>query len=315
MYSNVKRNSKYIKHLSTFIQSEYGINPITLTPAKRGFYGETWRIYTESASYFVKLVYTNTHKTVYECSFPVIQHLCDHGIDFISHIVKTKSGSLASHYDGAVLGVFDWIDGENIETDSTKIPEYEMLAKVYNVPTHGISLTCENFTDKHATKFFKQWNALEDKLLFSLLEKNRDKIVHRANRLRYVSNLCRGDTSGFVITHGDAGGNFVTDGVQSYIVDWDNPLLAPPERDAWVMCSRNWAREAFQNALRQNGITYALQPQRLAFYCYDFFFFYLTAFLDTFAQTDTVEEYLDGWIKDSFEYADKLCDISLGDKQ
>ena len=95
----------------------------------------------------------------------------------------------------------------------------------------------------------------------------------------------------------------------------DNPLLAPPERDAWVMCSRNWAREAFQNALRQNGITYALQPQRLAFYCYDFFFFYLTAFLDTFAQTDTVEEYLDGWIKDSFEYADKLCDISLGDKQ
>jgi len=58
--------------------------------------------------------------------------------------------------------------------------------------------------------------------------------------------------------------------------------------------------------MRKNGIIYTLRPERLAYYCYDFFFFYLTAFLDAFAQANIVEEYLDGWIKWSFEYADKI---------
>ena len=314
MYSNVQRDNKYINRLSAFLKCEYGFSTVKLTPAKRGFYGETWRIDVKDSSYFIKLVYTATHSLTYERSFLVIHHLCNHGIDFISRIVQTKDGGLSTCFDGAVLGVFDWINGDNMESDETKIPEYQMLAKVYTVPIHGIPIPCEDFTDKHAIKFLKQWSVLEDKQLISLLEKHRNKIEHRANKLRYVCGLCRGDTSGYVITHGDAGGNFVTDGVKHYIVDWDNPLLAPPERDAWVMCSHDWAREAFQNALYQNGISYTLQPKRLAFYCYDFFFFYLTAFLDAFAQADTVEEYLEGWIKNSFEYADKQCEILLEDK-
>ena len=58
------------------------------------------------------------------------------------------------------------------------------------------------------------------------------------------------------------------------------------------------------DALRENGINYTLRPERLAFYCYDFFFYYLNAFLDACSQADVVEEYIDGWIKESFAYAD-----------
>jgi len=147
---------------------------------------------------------------------------------------------------------------------------------------------------------------LEDKQLLLLLEKNRAKLEHRAERLKKFSEFCRVDNTGFVITHGDAGGNFMVSGDKYFIVDWDNPILAPPERDAWVMCGKDWARDAFHDALRQNDIAYTLRPERLAYYCYDFFFFYLTAFLDVSAQADTVEEYIDGWIEWSFEYADKI---------
>ncbi|MCL1859378.1 MAG: aminoglycoside phosphotransferase family protein [Oscillospiraceae bacterium] len=307
MYSNVKRNSEYINRLCDYIHREYQITPTAITPAKRGFYGETWRLDSaEGTNYFLKLVYPDLHKPVYERSFPIIQHLCDHGIDFISRIVKTKDGKLSTQFDGAVLGVFDWIDGENIETDATKIPEYQMLAKVYTVSAHGISAPCEDFSGKIADKFFEQWNASNDGQTLLLFEKNRGKIEHRAERLKKFAEVCRNDTAGFVITHGDAGGNFIANGGKYFIVDWDNPILAPPERDAWVMCCRDWARDAFQNAMRQNGIIYTLRPERLAYYCYEFFIFYLTAFLDVSTQAETIEEYFNHWIEESFRYADEI---------
>ena len=304
MYSSVIRSKEYIDRLQNFIQREYGIKAENITPAKRGYYGETWRLETVDVSYFLKLVYPSAHKIIYERSFPIIRHLCDNGIDFISRIVKTKDGGLSARFDGAILGVFDWIDGENIETDATKIPEYQMLAKVYTVSTQGIPIIREDFSGESADRFYEQWNKLNNQQIHSLLEKNRSKLKHRAERLKYFAGICKGDTAGFFITHGDAGGNLMVNGAKYFIVDWDYPLLAPPERDAWVMCSREWAREAFQNALSQNGIFHTLRLERLAYYCYYFFFFYLNAYIDAFAEADIIEEYIDGWIEKSIEYAD-----------
>ncbi len=310
MYSNIPRSEEYRQRLLEYIRQEYGIRAAALAPAKRGYYGETWRLDAANGGYFLKLVYPAAHQVVYERSFPVIQHLCDHGIDFISRIVKTKDGSLSTRFDGAMLGVFDWIDGENIETDVTKIPEYQMLARVYAVPCCGVPIVREDFSVTSAEKFFERWNALDNTQIGSLLENRRGKLEHRAKRLKYFAGLCQGDTAKFFITHGDAGGNLMVNGDRYFIVDWDNAVLAPPERDALVMCSRDWARGAFSNALRQNGIRHTLRSERLAYYCYHFFFFfYLAAYLDGFTETDTVreiEEYIDGWIADSIQYADAI---------
>ncbi len=309
MYSNVPRSAEYQHRLLELIRQEYGISATGLAPAKRGYYGETWRLDAAQGSYFLKLVYPAAHKDVYERSFPVIQHLCDHGIDFISRIVKTTAGALSTRFDGAILGLFGWIDGENVETDDTKLPEYHMLAKVYRVPASGVPILREDFSGKSAKKFFEQWNALHNMHLQALLENKRAKIEHRAKRLTHFAGLCQGDTAEFFITHGDAGGNLIVNGGRYFIVDWDNPVLAPPERDAWVMCGRDWARAAFENALCQNGIRHTLRLERLAYYCYHFFFLYLAAYLDGFTQGDTVreiEEYIDCWIEGSIQYADPV---------
>ena len=311
MYSNAERNSDYISRLSEFISREYQIKPVTLTPAKRGFYGETWRVdIAENTSYFLKLVYPELHKSLYERSFPIIQHLCDHGIDFISRIIKTKGGNLFTRFDNAVLGVFDWIDGENIETDATKIPEYQMLAKVYTVSAHGISIPREDFSGKFADKFFGQWNTVNDKQVRLLFEKNRVKLEYRAMRLKKFAELCKSNTTDFVITHGDAGGNLLVSGDKYFIVDWDNPILAPPERDAWVMCCHSWAVKLFNDTLRQNGIAYTLRPQRFAFYCYHMLFYYLGEFLeDVISHGDTTELkgfLAESWIWERVKFADKI---------
>ena len=307
MYSNVARSEKYKYRLLNFIRDVYGLDAISIASAKRGFYGETWRLDdAANKSYFIKVVYNASHKAVYERSFPIVQHLCNHGIDFIGRIVKTKDNRLFTHFAGAAIGVFDWIDGENKETDETKIPEYQMLAKVYAVSGKELNIAVENFSYKNADEFFEHWNASTDEQLLSLLEKNRAKLEHRAARLKHFAELCKGSTDGFVITHGDAGGNFFISGDKHFILDWDGAALAPPERDAWVMCSKDWARNAFHDALHQNGIAYTLRPERLAYYCYRFFFFYLNSFIDAGSSKDIIEEYIDGWINESFKYADGI---------
>ena len=46
-------------------------------------------------------------------------------------------------------------------------------------------------------------------------------------------------------------------------MDWDDPVLAPPERDAWFCMDRAWAMETFAQALR-GGARLHPQPDRLA---------------------------------------------------
>jgi len=73
---------------------------------------------------------------------------------------------------------------------------------------------------------------------------------------------------------------------------------------------RPWAMEAFHEALRQNGIGYTLRPERLAYYCYYMYFFYLNEILDAhFALgglSDYLADYLGGWMNDNRAYAETL---------
>ena len=57
MYSDVRRNGKYITRLSEFIRREYQIVPVAITPANRGFFGETWRLEAAAKNYFIKIAH------------------------------------------------------------------------------------------------------------------------------------------------------------------------------------------------------------------------------------------------------------------
>ena len=153
MFSDIKRDDKYLNCLCDFVSREYNIDATSIVPAKRGFYGETWRLNAANARYFLKIVYAATNKDIYERSFHIIQHLCDHGIDFISQIVKTKDGGLSTRFDGSTLGVFNWIDGENVQNEFTKIEEYKMLAKIMQFRLAGLLLLAKILQPKMPTSF------------------------------------------------------------------------------------------------------------------------------------------------------------------
>ncbi len=315
MYSDVQRGPAYRERLMDFIRQTYPLSPTSISPAKRGFYGETWRLDALSGPCFLKLDYS-AHQAVYARSFPVLEHLHRHGIDFVSRIVKAKNGDLFARFDGAVLGLFDWIDGENIETDATKIPEYRMLARVYAVPDDGLDIPREDFGTASAEQFYRRWDGLKaaprsaeaDRAL-ALFEAHQALLWQRRDRLSLFSARCAGDLSGMHITHGDPGGNLIVQGETYRSIDWDDPRIAPPERDAWFMCGHDWAQAAFEEALREQGIEYALRRERLAYYCYHSFFSYLNEHLDCLEErgaSEGLQGYFESWVERPIGWAEHI---------
>ena len=68
------KNEVYITELKTLIQREYGLSATSIVPAKRGYYGETWRVDTGGGRYFLKLDDSPEHQTKYRDSLAVVDY-------------------------------------------------------------------------------------------------------------------------------------------------------------------------------------------------------------------------------------------------
>ena len=314
MSNNIERDVDYINSLISFVREKYLLEPISIIPAKRGFYGETWKVETREKNYFLKLDYFIDHKLKFQNSLKPIDYLHSNGIDFINEIVKTKENNLFEIFNSGILVIFHWINGENVENQETKIYEYQLLSKVYAHTKFGFEIPTLDFSSKIAAKVYHKWEELKankeiNKELLELLDKHSEKLAHRAMRLKQFAELCQNDRSNFYFTHGDAGGNFMLDNNQYYIVDWDEIMYSPPERDAWVMCHKPEMIKIFNKALKQNNIKYKLQPERLAYYCYFMFFWYLNEVLVNSSSdklSENVTNSLNGWVEERINYADTI---------
>jgi len=321
VYSRVERDPLYKRRLVDHVCREYALCAVGLAEATRGFYGETWKLDTPGGSYFVKVDYSSRHQAVFRDSLAVVDHLARHGITRIPMVKKTKDGALFTSYDSAVLAVFDWIEGENVENETTKPVEYQILAEVYAVPVEGVPILRETF----GTSCLDAFSSLRQELtglgdddsarhLLELLGDKSQLLQHIADRLVVFAERCKADDMGFHITHGDAGGNIIVSSDGFYLVDWDDPMLAPPERDAWFCMDREWAMKTFHEALQSQGIAYTLKPDRLAFYYYHSFIAYLVEWLVAFHDLPDMREallegiagFFDGWIMNTRPYADAI---------
>lgn len=104
---------------------------------------------------------------------------------------------------------------------------------------------------------------------------------------------------------------------QLFLVDWDAVMLAPIERDAWIFICDKEQVEIVNLILAENEINYRLEQNRLCYYCYQFFFYYLNEYMKSIASAENEEQkakiskdliaYLDdSWIYKRLEAADKI---------
>ena len=134
----------YMNELANFLLCEYNFKVQSISPAKRGFYGETWNVQTEKNTYFVKIDYWSHHKESYRTSLSAVQYMTDSGISFIPKIIKTKNGRLCNNFKNGVAAVFEYIPGELFE-DCSAAQLYGHLARIYSLKAEGIELERENF--------------------------------------------------------------------------------------------------------------------------------------------------------------------------
>ena len=287
-HNDLPRDASYIARLKRAIRDQYGISATEMTPASRGYYGETWRVSGGGGEYFLKMDCLPFHRERFCRGLSVVEHLCENGVDFAGRVVKTLGGGLCFEFDSAVSAMFDWVEGENLETDGTKAEEYRLMYRIYALTKPGLDIPSETFSDGAAARFYSQWDALKsspqsaaDLALISALDRFGEEFSHCAARLTHFAAQCQSDTGGFYLTHGDAGGNFFVGNGRNYIFDWDEAMYAPVERDAWVMGCYGWARSLFNDTLKAGGIPYELRPERLAFYCCHMYFFYLGEYMAT----------------------------------
>ncbi|MDR1264249.1 MAG: aminoglycoside phosphotransferase family protein [Propionibacteriaceae bacterium] len=299
------------EELAAFVAAEYGLEAVALTPAERGFYGQTWRLETrQGAAYFLKLVYWPSHQRLYRDSFAALVHLAEHGVDFIGRVRPTTAGDNYSWFGQALLGVFDWCPGEQIDNDDTKAAEYALLARVYTVPLAGLEIARAEFSDRAATDFYHLLGQVRDPALTALFVAHRAVLATRAGRLDRLARLCAPDETHFYLTHGDAGGNLIVGPKGCFLVDWDSVRLAPPERDGWVMGYKPWARALFDRKLAAVGLDYSLRSERLAYFAHHFWFEYMTEYLTRFLETGTAPppllDYFTGWVEERVRCAWRL---------
>ncbi len=311
MYAK-KRDDEYKKTLLNFICSNYEISEAKIEEAKRGFYGETWKVTDKHNSYFVKIVFSTEQKPYYKNSFEVMNRLIESGIDFIPKIIYSKSNSLYSKFLAGILGVFEWIEGENVETDETNDEKTRMLRQIYQINTENLDIKKETFCAEIIDTFYSLCDRLkkrgntEDLKVLDIFSEYSDRIEKRINSLKYFSDKCKNDYTNLYITHGDAGGNMIVTPNKQYLIDWDHPMIAPPERDAWFNLAYKNTIEAFNFELHK--IDYKLNNNRLAYYCFNSYISYLCEYLSAYFDLNEdfgIRGYFESWIEGTCKYYEK----------
>ncbi len=309
-------DSKYIADLQIMLRENYNFSIELISEAKRGFFGETWEVITDTQNYFIKIDYWDYHKNLYRDSFSVMDYLLNNGISFIPQIIKTKNCELFCCFNQGIVGVFEFIVGQNTEEYPIELL-FERLAKIYKLKTDNLRIEIETFDMSIIDNYLclkneiLDCNTQEAKQVIELLTSKTDLLKNYEERLELFSRRCIDERSNFHITHGDAGGNCIINGESLTIIDWDYPKLAPPERDAWFFINNNDLIGKISNI-----IDYDLKIERLCYYCYYSFFYYLTEYLKAYLFVESIYKndintnlisYFDScWIFKQLSFADGI---------
>lgn len=235
------------KKIIACLQAEYGLPVVQLTFLPLGADPNTavYRAATRDETlYFVKL----RRGILDEIAVTLPRFLSERGIAGIIPPLATKAGRLWADLDPFKLILYPFVEGRNgYEVDlsdrhwselgkaiksihtavlppalaslipqETYTPRWREIVKAFLSRVDG-----EAFTDPTAVK------------LAAFLKARRDEILDLVGRAERYALALQTRSPEFVVCHSDLhAGNILIDRNDSlYIVDWDNPILAPKERD------------------------------------------------------------------------------------
>lgn len=231
------------KCLSTY----YGIEAtaLVLLPIGADMNASIYKVQArDQKTYFVKL--RRGHFP--DVSITIIKLLQMARIQQLIAPIKTVQGELAQQESDFTLIVYPFVQGQDgfsrSLTDEQWIALGQVLRQVHEVEIPAsleARIRREEFSPKWRDSVRSVYAHIEqapigDELalkLWKFLQKNRSTIQGLVDRSEQLSQKIRGQSLKFVLCHADihAGNVLLDDKNALYIVDWDDPILAPKERD------------------------------------------------------------------------------------
>lgn len=198
----------------------------------------------DGPSYFVKL--KRGHH--YDLSAAILALLQAAGIQQIIPPIQTIDGKLTQRVDDFTLIAYPFVDGQNGFSRDLTDDQWVVLGKVLrqihelNVPP---SIKDRIRRETYSPKWREAVRSLEapinrnltgDEIALKIqaFMKEHRAVIHRlVDRAESLSKMIQEPSPEFVLCHSDIhGGNVLIEGNGAlYIVDWDDPIMAPKERD------------------------------------------------------------------------------------
>ncbi|HDO7941409.1 TPA: aminoglycoside O-phosphotransferase APH(9)-Ia [Legionella pneumophila] len=240
------RNNITDQHLIALLKVYYGIDIHTVQlivgGADMNAFG--YKADSESNSYFVKLKYGHHD----EINLSIIRLLHDSGIKEIIFPIYTRDTKLFQQIDHFKITVYPFINAPNGFTQNLTEKQWQQLGKVLR-QIHEISvptsiqqrLRKETYSPKWREMVRSFYNKIgfddsDDQITTDFKTFFNQKIdsIHRlVDSSEELSKKIQLDLDKYVLCHSDvhAGNVLVVNEGSIFIIDWDEPMLAPKERD------------------------------------------------------------------------------------
>lgn len=224
---------------------DLAITALILLPLGADMNASVYKAETQSSqSYFVKLKRGHS----YDISVAILAMLQASGIQQIIPPIKTTNGELTQHIGDSTLTVYPFVNGQNgfcyNLTDNQWIALGKILKQVHEFdvpPSVKDLIRKETYSDKWRKAVRSLYSHIDGNLngdeaalqLRAFMGERREIIHHLVNRAEALSQKVQEQSPEFVLCHSDIhGGNVLIDEEGSiFIVDWDDPIMAPKERD------------------------------------------------------------------------------------
>jgi spectinomycin phosphotransferase len=244
----LKNKNKHEKRLQACLHDQYGLSLVTLEllPLGKDFDAAVYRVVSEQGTaYFLKV----TSRSLYEPACLVPRYLHDQGITSVVAPLPTKSNTLWTRLDDWTVIVYPFISGECSLTGMTNEQWKEVGAIFKRI--HQVRPEPEGFSSLHKETFdpttYTHWvRTFETQHLSSLMNGSASQLALHASwvahqstihtamaHLQKLAEVLRSRTFPYVICHADLHArNLIREPAgHVFVIDWDEVMLAPKERD------------------------------------------------------------------------------------
>jgi len=237
------------KQIADCLSARYGITAAEIAFLPIGYDASAWAYRVAAADgqcYFLKLRRGATHTA----PAAITRYLQAEGIRHVVAPLPTVTGQLMAPLEGYTLLLYPWIEGRSgMDAGLTDDQWIAFGALVRQIHTKQLpadltaAMTREDFVLRHNWEMFvRQFSMTIQRQVYAspyerelsrLWLAHVDEITGIVERAELLGSMLRRRSSHFVLCHADihTANLIVAPDGQLHVVDWDQPIYAPKERD------------------------------------------------------------------------------------